>query len=225
MASAAYQTQAAYLDGVDRRALVTKATEQVRLAYERFLCAESAFARDYGLVYGKALWVARKQLNDAGYGQLSDFLHNLNIPRRTAYDWIRKYEISVGLKTEAITVRTAPVTTVVAVPFGLRTTDESLPNISEALKDALRYIPDFPAFEQVPDISDATPLLRTVSENTSIDRRAMSETKRLNALFLGDAIRVRPCKSKDGLKSVVGKFVVIGLTAKQVEMVAKMVCE
>jgi len=88
-----YSTQAAYLASV-----TADVTASITAAHEKFALAEKAFARDYGIAYGKVLFLARKKLADAGYGQLSNLLDNLSIPRSTAYFWINKYEISEGIR-------------------------------------------------------------------------------------------------------------------------------
>lgn len=92
-----YSTQAAYLASV-----TADVTASITAAHEKFALAEKAFARDYGIAYGKVLFLARKKLADAGYGQLSRLLDNLSIPRSTAYAWIERYEISVGVKTAPV---------------------------------------------------------------------------------------------------------------------------
>ncbi|MGB6776922.1 MAG: C2H2-type zinc finger protein [Terriglobales bacterium] len=88
-----YSTQANYLAGV-----TATVTAEITAAHEKFSTGEKAFAQDYGISYGKVLFHARKKLADAGYGQLSNLLDKLSIARSTAYFWIEKYEISIGVK-------------------------------------------------------------------------------------------------------------------------------
>jgi hypothetical protein len=89
----AYSTQASYLASVEEQVTV-----DLKAASERFNLATMKFERDYGIAYGRALWNARKKLNDAGYGQLSSLLDKLSIPRSTAYFWLEKYEVDACIK-------------------------------------------------------------------------------------------------------------------------------
>jgi len=83
-----YATQASYLQSIE-----TQVQADIMAAYTKFHEGEGAFARDYGLAYGKVIFLARKKLADAGYGQLSQMLDNLNIPRSTAYRWMEQCQL------------------------------------------------------------------------------------------------------------------------------------
>jgi hypothetical protein len=104
-----YDTQASY-----KASIVSSVEASIRAAHEKFTTGEKAFARDYGIAYGKVLYEARQKLNDAGYGQLSSLLDNLNIPRSTAYLWMEKYEISVGIKEAKPVKKEEPVAAAIA---------------------------------------------------------------------------------------------------------------
>jgi hypothetical protein len=88
------------------------ALDQIRDLYGKYQGAEgqakssSAARRDAGLALGKALYDLRAQAEVVSGGTTFDgTLRNLGIPHRTAYRWIKKYEISTGVRQPVMCVR------------------------------------------------------------------------------------------------------------------------
>jgi len=194
-----YNTQATYLASVEEQV-----TADLKAGSEQFNRGEMKFERDYGLVFGKALWHARKRLADAGYGQLSKMLDKLCIPRSTAYYWIEKFEVNEGIKEEKpAKVKAAPAVAPVK------------PAVEPV--DIITAIADIQIPDEVQNAPEYVPPTKLVSQGEV----ELSDTKKLQALFEGTGIILKASTVKDGLESCQGKFNLIGLTEAQCEKIAK----
>jgi hypothetical protein len=205
----AYSTQASYLASIE-----ANVRQDLLAAYEKFSSGESAFSRDFGLEYGKAIWHACQKLKEAKYGQLSQFLDNLGIPRSTAYRWMDAYEISIGTKQAKPAKEKQPVGAVEVEPATVEPVEVEPVEVEPDLDIAavLADVTDSPAFEPIAEPSPAVSLSGEVQE---------SQTTKLRKLFEGTGLLLKPSRVDDGLKSCTNKFNVFGLTAKQVTAVAK----
>jgi hypothetical protein len=91
--------------------LIPAAESMIRDLYAKYQGAEGrakasiAARREAGLALGKALCELRAQAEVVSGGTTFDrTLKSLEIPRRTAYRWVKKYELSVGIKVKPLAI-------------------------------------------------------------------------------------------------------------------------
>jgi hypothetical protein len=188
-----YDTQATYK---------AMAIEELRQAWQA--------CEKHSLAFGKVCYKWRERLSDQGSRSntgLRSYLDEVGIPVSTAYYWIEKYEISIGVKQAKPTKAKS-----VSEP------DVSEPDVSEPEPSFTTETPE--DFSDLPDPATVTPdLTPTIPASVpAVPMQEDSDTKKLQKQFPKcTGILVKASTVKDGLKSCQNRFNLIGLTKRQIE--------